>query len=216
MNCIIFNKLVSTLDEIKYKYYTKKYLPIHEIEIECRFGYIHKHKFNPNVNENLYRKIINELYDNDFEIKEEETIDTFYKYTDNTGNLRNTKFIKPENKVDELIVKNKIKNIDIPISNTSGVSNLRISLARETKIDPIKVNSDKYKVIFKRKKKRISFIDGIFTIDISEVITDNIISYEIEIEILNLHNVLNTMETIDIAKAYYDVIELILDVVGYT
>jgi len=209
----IHNQLVSTLEEVKCKYSMYTPIPIHEIEIECRFGYIYKQKFNPNVNQNLYRKVIKELYDSDFKIKEEETIDTFYKLPENTGNIRNTKFIKPENKVDELIVKNKIKNIDLPLYNTSGVSNLRISLARETKVTK---QNDKYKVVFKRKKKRISFIDGIFTIDISEVTTGNVISYEIEIEILDLCNVLNTMETIDIAKAYYDMIEFVLGLIDST
>ena len=76
--------------------------------------------------------------------------------------------------------------------------------------------NNKYKVVFKRKKNRISFIDGIFTIDISEVTTGNVISYEIEIEILDLCNVLNTMETIDIAKAYYDMIEFVLGLIDST
>lgn len=182
-----------------------KETPPKQVEIECRLGFLENRRFNPNIKENLYETAIEELSHKGFIMTEEETVDTFFSM--GRKNIRNTQFILPLNKQDELITKDRIINKDIEID--SCCSHIRISAAHEM---PIKKPAHGMgRPSYTRMKKRKSFVADIFSIDISEVTSQNKQkSYEIEIELTNFDFVSKNMDPETIASAFVERIQLLI------
>lgn len=214
MDNTLKSHLIKTLDKIRC------FNNIGEIELECRFGYKkNNNSFVPDIESILYHKILNELCDKGFIVTTENTVDSFFKFKN--YNVRETKFIEPVDKQSEYVSKNKIFNQDIDISshiNTKNrnISHVRISVASEK---PIKINELNCKkiptpVFYIRKKKRISFVADIFSIDMSIASDGKHKTYEIEVEIIELYKQISRMSSVDIANAYINRLNFIVDCIN--
>ena len=187
-------------------------------EIECRLGYPvcnGKQRFDPDIGKTNFMKIKNALSETGFVMKYEQTTDKIYKVPSDKGlpmNVRITSYKDEPNKWVS-VIKNKVYNVDHPNIQENGL--VRVSVSTETPYPNfVAPTRSETTLPFVRKKKRTSFIADIFSIDMSEVNVNSKITYEVEVELKNTDYVLNEMPISDIADAFVQRLQVVLDAIS--